>query len=85
MAFPTHDPLCSDFYKALGLDPNATRKIVLTMEPNHVVTFEAQIYAERDGIKDVGEIITKRCKIVPIGEPEMVIGSQYIKFPKEEG
>jgi len=85
MPFAPHDSLCADFCIVLGLDPKMVRKIVLTMEPEDVVTFEAQIYPSKDGIRGVGEIITKRCKIVPIAEPVEVIGAEYIEYQKEEG
>lgn len=85
MAFTSRDTLCSDFCNVLGLDPGTTKKVVLTMEAGDVVTFEAQIYAEREGVKGIGEIITKRCRIVPIAEPIATMDAANIEYQKEDG
>jgi len=84
MAFIGNDTACTDFCKALGLDPNITRKVTLTMEVGNVVMIDAEMFAEKDGLKQIGELVTKKYKVVPRDEPSVVLDSTHITFPKAD-
>ena len=63
MATDTSYKVISDFLKAFGVDPLKTTKFQLTIEVNDIVKVEMIQYADKESLRNAGELIQKKYNV----------------------
>lgn len=65
-------PVVGEICKALGLDPNLTHRLAITIEAGEVVNVDVSMYPDGSSIGDIAKLLDRRFRLVEVleGRPE---------------